>query len=225
MDIFFYLIVLGAGLAGAGGPSDYDDSYSPPAEVMEAEPQVPDIAEAIPEAPAEVAPEAPAEAAPEAPDAALAEPAPAPPGPATPPAEAGPDWFGPDHGGYIAENLDPTGKMTTAAEVRPILSVTKPQWLAVRDYDGQDLLYFTNLLAWRCGLFEIRYAVNDGPVQVLDAEPCHDDEAAPNALKLENHLPYVTLPAQSVATVRVEVLYDDLGVDSADYDRAAIEIN
>ncbi|MCR8725367.1 hypothetical protein [Frigidibacter sp. ROC022] len=223
MDILFYLILLGAGLSGAANSSSQDYAYEPPAKVQEApeapKPELPDIAEIAPETP-----EAPVD---DAPDIAAVEPeAPALPDFGAAPEEAGdPGWFGPDHGGYVAENLDPTGKMTTAAEIKPILTVTKGQWLAVRDYDGQDLLYFTNLLAWRCGVFEIRYAVNDGPVQIFEAEPCYDDEAAPNALKLEDSLPYVVLPAGSVASVRVEVLYDDLSVDSAEYDRAAIEIN
>ena len=36
-----------------------------------------------------------------------------------------------------------------------------PAWVAVRDYDGQDLLYVTQILAWRCGLARLQSAVND----------------------------------------------------------------
>ena len=112
---------------------------------------------------------------------------------------------------------------TTAAEVKPILSATKPAWIAVREYDGQDLLYFTNLLAWRCGVESVFYAINDGGVPILlKMEPCHDDTAQPNALLIEDILPYVTAPLGSIQTVTVGVVYDDGTQDFAQYDRKAV---
>lgn len=126
---------------------------------------------------------------------------------------------------FVTEDQSPSGKFTTAGEVRPILDMTQAQWIAVRPWDGQDLLYFTNLLAWRCGTHEIRYSVNGGDLQVLETEPCYADDPAPNALKMDGGiLPYVTLDANSVVTVEVEILFDDLSRASAAYERATIEI-
>jgi len=111
---------------------------------------------------------------------------------------------------------------TTAAEVKPILNATKANWVAVREFNGQDLLYFTHLESWRCGLDQIRYFVNEGKPQVWDTEPCYEDTAAPNAMKLEGRLPYTELPLGSVETVTIEVTYDDGSIETATFERGAI---
>ncbi|HHC30055.1 MAG TPA: hypothetical protein ENK80_05785 [Rhodobacterales bacterium] len=113
-------------------------------------------------------------------------------------------------------------QFTTAAEVRPMLEATKARWIAVREYDGKDLLYFSNLLAWRCGLEAIHYSVNGGPERLWDGEPCYKGEARPNALKATDKLPYVSFPLGSVDTVDVRLTYDDGDTDSASYSRGAI---
>jgi hypothetical protein len=114
--------------------------------------------------------------------------------------------------------------MTTAAEIRPILEMTKPNWVALSTNGGQDFVMFTSLLAWRCGLSEIRYGVNGDPAEtVLEMEPCHMDTAAPNALKMDGGIwPYVAFPPGSVDAVAVEIDYDDGTTDSAGWERAQI---
>lgn len=113
---------------------------------------------------------------------------------------------------------------TTAAEVKPILTATKPQWIAVRAYEGQDLVYFTNLLAWRCGVEAVAYGLNGAPPETpLAMEPCHEAEAQPNALKMDQGvLPYIVAALDSVQTVTVTVTFDDGTVETADYARAAV---
>lgn len=120
----------------------------------------------------------------------------------------------------------PSGQFTTAIEVRPILDVTKGNWAAVRLYDGQDLVYFTGLLSWRCGLWDIRYGINGAAATTpFDMEPCHLDTAQPNALTdVANYLPYITLPPESVQSLTVEITYDDGTTAAATYDRAQIRI-
>jgi len=112
---------------------------------------------------------------------------------------------------------------TTAAEVRPILAMTKPAWLALAVMDGRDLLYFTHLESWRCGVAELRYSVNSPAADLVRAmEPCYRDGPEPNALKLEGHLPYLSLPEGSVQSVAVVVIYDDGVSDRIDVTRADI---
>lgn len=109
---------------------------------------------------------------------------------------------------------------TTAAEVRPLLTATRGSWVAVREYNGNDLLYFTNLLAWRCGVDSIRYAVNGGGEQNFPMEECYEGEVVPNAIKGADV--YVTLPPGSVSHVSVTVIFDDGTRDTMQFDRQAI---
>ena len=119
----------------------------------------------------------------------------------------------------------PAQGFTTAAEVKPILEMIKPQWVAIRPFDGQDLLYFTTLLVYRCGITQINFSYNGSPLQTLDHEPCHRDEANPSALKLETHLPYVVAPLDSLQTITVQLLFDDGSAQTASYNRKEIQIN
>lgn len=117
-----------------------------------------------------------------------------------------------------------TGRFTTAIEIKPILGATRPQWVAVREYDGQDLLYFTNLLAWRCGLWEVRYGLNGAaPDIVLPIEPCHEETAQPNALVDPVAYPiWIEAPLGSIDSIEIEIDYDDGTTDAAVYARQSV---
>jgi hypothetical protein len=124
---------------------------------------------------------------------------------------------------YQAEPQDPSGKFTTATEVKPILTATKGNWVAVREYDGRDLVYFTHLLAWRCGIAGLRYSINGAEMVDYPVPACQTDTATPNALPAD-HLPFIYQPLKSVETVAVEVIYDDLSRDTAEFERKAVLI-
>ena len=126
--------------------------------------------------------------------------------------------------GLVAEDQTPSGKFTTATEVRPILQVTKANWIGVREYGGNDLLYLTHLWSWRCGLLSISVAINDGPYTEQPLPACHMDFATPNAILPDDGLPYSVHPLGSIARVGVRVTYDDLLVEEASFDRAQVRI-
>lgn len=111
---------------------------------------------------------------------------------------------------------------TTAAEVKPILEMTKANWIALREYDGQDLLYFTQLESWRCGLREVRYGVNGAAAQVWPLGDCVAGTGQPPNAIMPDTVLYTSFALGSVAEVRVTVVYDDGSEDSATFPRAAV---
>ncbi|MEQ8877276.1 MAG: hypothetical protein RIC49_12780 [Phycisphaerales bacterium] len=123
---------------------------------------------------------------------------------------------------FAPEPQVPTGQFTTAVEVKPILQATKGNWVAVREYEGQDLVYVTHLLSWRCGMHQLRYAINDGAMQVWPMPPCLTATAQPNAIRTEDGLPYQVFGLGQVQSVSVEILFDDLTTDSARFERAQV---
>ncbi|WP_163850942.1 hypothetical protein [Pseudooceanicola aestuarii] len=122
----------------------------------------------------------------------------------------------------MAEDQAPSGRFLTATEVKPILEATRANWVAVRDYGGQDLLYVTHLWAWRCGMHQISLSVNGSPAEVWPLPDCHLETNAPSAITPADGDPYRAFPPGFVQQVRVEILYDDLTTTFADFDRTAI---
>jgi len=124
------------------------------------------------------------------------------------------------------EDQTPAGQFTTAAEVKPILGMTEANWVAVRAYEGQDLVYFTHLMAWRCGLWDIHYGLNGAPAdQPLALEPCHSETAQPNGMTdVISFPPYITLPLNSVESIAVTLTFDDGTEQSASFSRAQVLI-
>jgi hypothetical protein len=115
-------------------------------------------------------------------------------------------------------------QFTSAAEIAPILEATRANWIAVREYEGRDLVYFTQVLSWRCGLSEIRYGLNGAAAEtVLPMEPCYENEAQPNALKFDQGVEvYLAEPLKSVQSVDVVLKLDDGSEARASFDRSDV---
>lgn len=124
--------------------------------------------------------------------------------------------------GLVADPQSPTGKFTTAIEVKPILQATRGNWVAVREYDGSDLLYVTHLWSWRCGLKAMAISINDEPLQNWPLPPCHEKFASPNALLEDDPLPFLKLKLGGVQKIKIQIVYDDLSTDVAEFKRSDV---
>lgn len=150
--------------------------------------------------------------------------APAPKAAAAAPAFLAPAVKPATNTGLVAEPQTPTGRFTTATEVKPILTATQGNWILVREFDGKDLLYVTHLWAWRCGLVEMRVGINGNAPKVWPLPECHMDQPSPGAILDGDGLPYGEFALGSIAMVEVELTYDDLSTDSAKFNRQGMVI-
>src|SRR5437660_488799 len=81
----------------------------------------------------------------------------------------------------LAFAADPASAQGLTGQEKQILPLIKTSWVAFRNYSGRQFLYFSNLLAYRCGLSELRYSINsDALDQKFPLPPC--DPANPQAL-------------------------------------------
>ncbi|MGC1497353.1 MAG: hypothetical protein WA790_16225 [Sulfitobacter sp.] len=126
--------------------------------------------------------------------------------------------------GLVADDQTPTGKFTTAGEVKPILNATKGNWVAVREYDGKDLLYVTHLWSWRCGLHAMAISINDEPMQNWPLPECHMKYTTPSAILEDDGLPYLSFKLGGVQTIDIQIVYDDLSMDAVRFERGNVLI-
>ena len=118
-----------------------------------------------------------------------------------------------------------TGRFTTAEEVRPVLDITRTSWVAIGEYDGNDWLYVTQVMSWRCGLEEMRVSVNDAPAEIWPLIDCHVETNAPNAIHSDDPTPARRFPLDHVQKVRVELTLDDGTTMAQAFERKGVKIN
>ncbi|MET1411365.1 hypothetical protein ABVF61_03800 [Roseibium sp. HPY-6] len=91
-------------------------------------------------------------------------------------------------------------------QIKQILDMTKASWVSFRDWQGQQLIYFTHLEAWKCGIDYVFYGLNGGPLdQMWELAECDPDN--PNAVLKDK--PYIELPAGSTQSISVQLIYPD----------------
>ncbi|WP_075995321.1 hypothetical protein [Salaquimonas pukyongi] len=85
-------------------------------------------------------------------------------------------------------------------------------WVAFRNWNGQQLVYFTALQTLHCRLSEIRYSINsdllDKRFELVKCNP-QNPLALPSGSGLEDIA--IQLPPETARTVAVQVVWDDGG--------------
>lgn len=102
--------------------------------------------------------------------------------------------------------MTPERATAQSGQERQILELTKANWVAFRNFNGQQLVYFTHLEAWRCGISAVRYSINsDALDRAWTLQPC--DPQNPNAITTDR--PYIELPLNTAQSVSVQLTYAD----------------
>lgn len=87
-----------------------------------------------------------------------------------------------------------------------ILDMTRGNWVYFRDFNGRQLLYFTHLESYRCGIDRVSYSLDS---DALDREwklqPC--DPAKPHEITTDR--PYISLPPGTASSVSVQLTFRD----------------
>lgn len=86
------------------------------------------------------------------------------------------------------------------------------QLLAFKEDGDQDVIYFTAILAWRCGVQELYYGLNDDlAVTQFPLEPCYRELRNPNTNKeMGTTFPFfIKVPKGSAQKVKLRVIYED----------------
>ncbi len=100
-------------------------------------------------------------------------------------------------------NFDPTGAL--AGEQKSLLEQFWTSWIAFRDFNGR-LVYFTQLITYRCAIREVRYGFNGADAdKVFKLPPC--DPSDPHSVP-GNATIYLKVPPKT-ASMSVKLTYVD----------------
>ena len=99
---------------------------------------------------------------------------------------------------------DPARSQGLPGQERKLLDLTRGSWAYFRDFNGRQLLYFTHLEVYRCGIAQVRYSLNgDALDREWKLQPC--DTKDPN--KITTDKVYLSLPLKTARSVSIRLTY------------------
>ena len=115
--------------------------------------------------------------------------------------------------GAFAAPIAAKAQTPPVAQLKMMAEAAKAQWVAFRNWDGRQWIYFTIPVTYHCGLSEIRYSLNGAdlgerwPVPACNAQ-------MPFNVDPEKDKVYLALNPGSVSSVSLQLVYAD-GTESA----------
>lgn len=107
---------------------------------------------------------------------------------------------------FMAALYIPTQAQGVAGMEPKILDLTRASWAYFRNFNGQQLIYFTHLESYRCGIDRVSYSLDS---DALDREwrlqPC--DPARPNEITADK--PYIALPPGTAGSITLQLTFRD----------------
>lgn len=100
------------------------------------------------------------------------------------------------------------GRAPTPEMARTALDATSDQWIAFRNYNDRQWIYFTGIVTWHCALKQVRYSVNSDTLdQVFPLPECNVH--TPYNIDPEKSPVYVTMKLGSAETIAVQLVFSD----------------
>ena len=91
-------------------------------------------------------------------------------------------------------------------QMKQILNMTQNSWVSFRDFNGKQLIYFTHLESYTCGIKEVRYSINSDDLdKVWELQPCDTK----NPMAITKDIIYLTMPLDTAKSIAVEVTFAD----------------
>ena len=92
------------------------------------------------------------------------------------------------------------------AQIKQILNMTRSNWISFRNFNGRQLVYFTHLEAYACGIKEVRYSINSDALDKIWAlQPCNPQK--PGVVEKERI--WLSFPLNSVKFASIQLTYTD----------------
>jgi len=91
-------------------------------------------------------------------------------------------------------------------QMKQILNMTQNNWVSFRDFNGKQLIYFTHLESYTCGIKEVRYSINSDDLgKVWELQPCD----IRNPMTITKDIIYLTMPLDTAKSIAVQVTFAD----------------
>ncbi len=91
-------------------------------------------------------------------------------------------------------------------QMKKILNMTQNSWVSFRDFNGKQLIYFTHLEAYTCGIKEVHYSLNSDDLdKVWELQPCDNK----NPMAITKDIIYLSMPLGTTKSIAVQVTFTD----------------